>query len=127
MRWCVGEALFGEGFSEPLALGLQENEVMVEVLGVSLDVAAHGDDAGTVVGALACECVVGQEPEHARPLPAADVEERESVFHGLLVVMEPIDVGCFVGVEKGGLSSVSIRFMRSMAMASLSARWMTSS
>ncbi len=74
---------------------------MVEMLEVSLDISAQGDDAGAVVGALTEECVVGQEPEHARPLPAADVEEGESVFERLLVVMKAFDVGRFVGVEKG--------------------------
>ena len=90
----------GERFSEPLALGLEESEVMVEMLDVFLDIAAHGDDACAVVRALAQERVVGQEPEHARPLSPADFEECQCVFEGLLVVKEPLDVGCFVGVEQ---------------------------
>ena len=74
---------------------------MVEMIGVSLDISAEGDRAGAVVGTLTEECVIGQQPEQRGPLPAADVEEGESVFDGLVVVMEAFDVGRFVGVEKG--------------------------
>ena len=48
-----------ERFSEPFALGLEESEVVVEMLDVSLDHSAQGDDAFAIMGALAQERVVG--------------------------------------------------------------------
>jgi hypothetical protein len=55
-----GDDLLGEGFPEPLALGLQESEVVVEMLAISLNVSAQGNDAGPIVSPLAGESVVGQ-------------------------------------------------------------------
>ena len=97
------------------------------MLEVSFDISAHGDDAGAVMRALAQERLVGQEPQHARPLSSADVEEGQSILEGLLVVKKPIDVSCFVGVEKRRIVFGEHSLHPVDGDASLSARWMTSS
>ena len=46
------------------------------------------------------ERVVWKSAEYARPLPPAEVEEREGIFKRLLVGQEPIDVGRLIRVQE---------------------------
>ncbi len=75
--------------------------MIIEVLDIILNVAAYCDNSSTVVRALAPERFVGQEPEDACPLSPADFDECQRVFDGLVVVMEPLNVGRFVSIEEG--------------------------
>ena len=76
----AGSLSVSERFSKSFALGLQENEVMVEMLAVILDISAHGDDAHAVMDSLTCERIVWQSPEYSRPLSSANVEERQGIL-----------------------------------------------
>ena len=52
-------SLTGKWLPQPLALGFEEDEVMLEMLLITFDHPAQGDDAGTVVSPLPRELGVG--------------------------------------------------------------------
>ena len=87
------------GIPEILALADDVFEVVVDVLDVGGDHLADGHGAGAVVLAGPLEGRVGQLPQDARPLPAADFKERERVLEVLVVREEAVDVGGLVGIE----------------------------
>ena len=87
-------------FTQSCSLVVDEAEVIVEVFDVVFDHGVEGDFAATVVGASAEEGGVGEVAEDSGELAAADFEEDEGVFQGLLVSGKALDVSGLIGVEQ---------------------------
>ena len=87
----------------PKALPLPDDKwhVFVNVSDVAAHHPAHGDSPAAIVLARPGERLGRELPQHPGKLPPTDFQQEESVFEVLVVREEFLDVGRFVGIEKG--------------------------